>query len=142
MSGIVLTVALAVFFFTAVTPAVVSAADIYVGPGEAHTTIQGAATAAVAYDTIIVRDGTYYENVVVTKRLTIRSENGTSNCIVNASDSNNHVFRIDCAHYVNVSGFTIENATDKDYSVVSGKAGIYLYGSDHCNISYNPSSSL
>jgi len=50
-----------------------SAADVYVGTGETYTTIQDAVTAATAGDTIIVRDGTYNENVDVGKELTIRS---------------------------------------------------------------------
>jgi pectin methylesterase-like acyl-CoA thioesterase len=96
---------------------VVSAADIFVGPGETYTTIQSAVTAANPFDTIIVRDGTYTENVDVNKRLTIRSENGSANCIVNAPDQNDHVFNV-TADWVNISGFTVRDAT--------GALGIYL----------------
>jgi len=44
---------------------VASAVDRYVGPGETYTTIQSAENVAVSYDTIIVRDGIYSENVDV-----------------------------------------------------------------------------
>jgi len=49
-----------------------------------NTPIQHAINNATAGNTICVKDGTYSENVDVNKRLTIRSENGTANCIVNA----------------------------------------------------------
>jgi len=61
--------------------------------------------------TITVEPGTYNENVVVNKRLTIKSSSGNpADTIVNASDSNDHVFKV-TADYVNISGFTVENAT-------------------------------
>ena len=83
---------------------------------------------------IEVEDGTYNENVDVNKRLTIRSENGSASTIVNAEDSNDHVFEV-TANYVNISGFTVKDATG------SGSAGIYLgSGVNHCNISNNKAS--
>ena len=113
---------------------VASATDIYVGPDETYKTIQSGVTAASSGDTIIVRDGTYNENVDVNvSHLTIRSENGSANCIVNASNSNDHVFDV-TKDYVNVSGFTVTGATGIN------KAGIYLSNADHCNISDNSAS--
>jgi len=105
---------------------------IYVGPGEANTTIQGAVNNATSGDTIIVRDGTYNENVDVdVAHLTIRSENGSANCFVNASYPNDSVFRM-IVNYVDISGFTVENATGNN------AAGIYLgLNANHCNISGN-----
>ncbi|RZN14934.1 MAG: hypothetical protein EF812_04060 [Methanosarcinales archaeon] len=71
------------------------------------------------------------ENIVVSKPyLTIRSENGSANCIVNALNSNDHVFDVQ-QNYVNISGFTVENATGNQ------EAGIYLNSTQHCNISSN-----
>jgi parallel beta-helix repeat protein len=84
-------------------------------------------------DTIIVRSGTYYENVNVDKRLTIRSENGSTNCIVDAADPTDHVFEV-TADYVNISGFTVKGATGW------GTAGIYLKSFAHCNVSHNNAS--
>jgi parallel beta-helix repeat protein len=114
------------FFFVAYT-AVASAADIYVPDN--YTKIQWAVDNATVGDTIIVRDSTYTENVDVnTPHLTIRSENGSDFTIVQAANSNDHVFEV-TADYVNISGFTVKGATG------SYKAGIFLNSTDHCNIS-------
>ncbi len=117
------------------TISMVSAADIiFVGPGENYTMIQSAVAVANSSDTIIVRDGIYTENIDVTvDNLTIRSENGSANCIVNALNQTDHVFSV-TADYVNISGFTVQNATG------SGQAGIYLTNVDHCTISENTAS--
>jgi len=95
--------------------------------------IQWAEDNATSGDTIIVHDGTYNENVEVTKQLTIRSENGSANCIVSALDPYDHVFSV-TANYVNLSGFTISGATG------NWIAGIYLDNVSHCNISNNKAS--
>jgi len=96
------------------------------------TPIQDAVDNATGGDTICVKDGNYHENVNVnTANLTIKSENGYANCVVNATDSNDHVFYV-TANYVNITGFTVENATG------GSRAGIYLgSGTAHCNISSN-----
>ena len=104
-----------------------SAATHYVDPGES---IQAAVDAADPGDTIIVRDGTYTENINVYKRLTIFSENGSASTIVQAANSSKHVFNVP-SDYVNISGFTVTGATD------GAKGGIYLNNADHCNISDN-----
>ncbi|NAS88475.1 hypothetical protein C4E24_01875 [ANME-1 cluster archaeon AG-394-G21] len=69
-------------------------------------TIQDVVDAAYLNDTIIVRDGTYIENVDVYKRLTIRSENGSDSTIVLAKEPYS-VFNVR-ADYVNISGFTMQ----------------------------------
>ena len=60
----------------------VSAADIYVPDN--YEKIQWAVDNASTGDTIIVRDGTYNENVEVSESLTIRSENGAAYCTIDA----------------------------------------------------------
>ncbi len=108
--------------------ATASATTIYVPEG-GNQTIQQAVDNATGGDIIIVRDGTYNENVnVYVASLTIRSENGSANCVVNASDPNDAVFRVnETPNYVNISGFT----------VTGGSRGILLHWVDHCNISNN-----
>ena len=83
--------------------------------------------------TITVDPGTYTENVNVNKQLTIRSTSGNpADTIVNASNPNEYVFEV-TTDYVNISGFTVENAT----ATGAGWAGIFLNSVEHCNISGN-----
>ena len=100
------------------------------GSGDADFTgIQDAINAANAGDTIIVRDGAYTENMNVNKSLMIRSENGADATIVQAKNSDNHVFEV-TADYVNIRGFTVTGAADAD--------GIRLYRyANHCDVSDN-----
>jgi parallel beta-helix repeat protein len=95
-----------------------------------HEKIQWAVDNATEGDTIIVRDGVYFENVNVDKQVTIRSENGAENCILQAADPDNHVFLIN-SDYVNVSGFTLTGA------IGVFKAGVYLCSVEYCDISNN-----
>ncbi len=96
-----------------------------------YPSIQAAVDAANAGDTIIVRDGTYTENVDIDKSITLKSSSGNpGNTIVQAANPNDHVFEITADH-VNISGFTVTNANG------IRNAGIYLYYVNHCNISNN-----
>ena len=101
-------------------------------PNHKWNTIQKGINAAFNDDTIIVKDGIYDENLNVYKRLTIRSENGSDVTIVQAASVYDHVFEV-TADWVNITGFT---TTGTEYPY----AGIYLYGADHCNVSYNTAS--
>jgi parallel beta-helix repeat protein len=103
-------------------------ATIYVPDN--YLTIQAAVNASNPSDTIIVRDGTYVENVEIDKSLTIKSENGAEKTIVQAANPEYHVFDV-IADYVNINGLTIMG--------VKGlfMAGIYLCQVDHCIISGN-----
>ncbi len=83
-----------------------------------------------AGSTIVVHDGTYTESVNVSKQLTIQSESDSASTIVNASVSTTNVFNV-TADYVNISGFTVQNAT------ALGMIGIHLNNAEHCNISGN-----
>ncbi len=78
--------------------------------------------------TIEVGDGVYHENVKVTKSLTIRSLNGSADCIIQGARRREHVVTV-TADCVNVSGFTVNGATSR-------KAGIYL-NAGYCNVSTN-----
>ena len=93
--------------------------------------VQDAIIHATAGDTIIVQDGDYMEFVYVPKRLTIRSENGSANCIVTGASSRHSVFDV-TADYVNISGFTV------NIDAPGGSMpGIRLHGANHCTISGN-----
>jgi len=87
---------------------------------------------ATSGDTICVKDGTYDTSILISKdSLTFCSENGTANCIVSATGD--YAFAVaSSTNYVNISGFTVENATESE----GWSAGIIIQGS-YCNVSYN-----
>ena len=75
----------AIHFISAISLPEASPATICV-PDD-HPTIQAAVNAASPGDAIIVRDGTYTENVAVNKdHLTIQSQNGADLTIVQAAN--------------------------------------------------------
>ena len=125
-------VAILVFLVFATIPIATASPDEVIYVPDDFEMIQWAVDNASAGDTIIVRDDTYTENVDVNvDNLTIKSENGTTNCIVQAANPDDHVFEV-TADYVNITGFTVEGATG------AWKAGIYLSDyKDHCTISNN-----
>ncbi|MGC9445367.1 MAG: right-handed parallel beta-helix repeat-containing protein, partial [Candidatus Methanospirareceae archaeon] len=114
---------------TFVSVGCVSAATTrYVNPGDS---IQDVVDAADPGDTIIVRDGTYTENVEVNvANLTLQSEHGAAFTTVVAAVNSSDVFLV-TANAVTITGFTVRNAT------AWNKAGIYLNTVDHCTISEN-----
>ena len=108
------------------------AANIYTvcpGGGCNYTSIQAAidnATAGEAGDTIIVRDGTYIENVVVdVANLTLRSENSSAFTTVVAALNSSDVFLV-TANSVTIMGFTVRNATSM--------SGIHLDSVHHLSL--------
>ncbi|MDD3123742.1 MAG: NosD domain-containing protein, partial [Candidatus Izemoplasmatales bacterium] len=110
--------------------ATANAAEIYVPVEE--PTIQAAVNNASAGDIIIVKPGTYYENVDVNKtQLTIISESSTpENTKIIALNPQIHVFEI-TADSVVISGFNISVPNDETYSYC-----IYLNDVNSCSI-YN-----
>ncbi len=110
----------------------VAAETIYVdddGTGD-FTTIQAALDSASPGDEIVVKPGTYTENVDVTKNVTIVSESGNpADTIVQAASSSDHVFHV-TADGVKISGFSLTGASD-------GDSGIYLDGVEYCLIENN-----
>lgn len=103
-----------------------SSVTIYV-PDD-YPTIQAAVDAVSPGDTIIVRDGTYTENIdISTENLTIQSENGADFTIVEAANPDDHIFEI-TADSVTIDGFTITRTE---------AAGIYLVSSSNSHILNN-----
>ena len=95
-----------------------ASADTFFVPDN-YTEIQWAVDNATAGDTIIIRDGTYEENVVVNKQLTIRSEYGSTNCSVQARNTDGDVFAV--TKDATIIGLTIRG---------SDKNGIHTVGSN------------
>ena len=115
-------------------PMMVLAAELHVGGDQTYSTISDAVAAANPGDVIIVHEGTYTENVDVTKSLTIKSESGYEYTTVEASNTDDHVFEVQ-ANNVTIGGegcgFSIYGATD------GGMAGIFLSGRTGCTIQGN-----
>jgi parallel beta-helix repeat protein len=105
-------------------------AEIHVGEGQDYATIQEAVDAAGEGLQIIVHEGTYTENVVVDKKLTIVSKDGPSNTIVSAEDPSASAFTV-ASKGMTVSGFTIQGASGV------GAAGVHLNGSADCSVAGN-----
>jgi len=84
-------------------------------------------------DIIIVKDGTYNENVDVTKELTIKSENGYSSTIVAAVSTDQSVFQINGINNVTIEGFTAYGAT-----TAWSNCGVKIFNNaNHCTINGN-----
>ncbi|KKH47334.1 hypothetical protein EO93_12880 [Methanosarcina sp. 1.H.A.2.2] len=119
----------------------ISATDaslIYVdddGPAD-FTSIQAAVNAASPGATIIVRNGTYTENVDVDRAVTIISESGPEYTEVKAANPKDSVFYV-TANAVNISGFSICGGSEYYSSSSYATAGIWLYEARDCNISGN-----
>jgi len=101
---------------------------LYVGgSGEGnYTTIQAALNDAKDGDTIFVYSGTYHENLVVSKSITLRGENKETTII--DGERKGDVIYI-TANGVKISGFTITHSGWED-----NEAGIRIINADYCEI--------
>jgi parallel beta-helix repeat protein len=125
----------------------VNGAALNVGSGGQYTTITEAVNAAQPGDTITISAGTYAENVVVTKSVTIKAASPGST-VVTAADPSKDVFLVQ-AKNVRIEGFTITGATGAsgvhvDHSsscIVTGISAhgndkaVYLDGATNCEVS-------
>lgn len=118
--------------------------------GAEYTNIQDAIDAASDGDTVRVYEGTYYENVVVDKSVSLIG-NGSVNTTIDGGESGN-VLQV-TVDWVNMSGFTAigsgEDWGDSGIMVESDHnhifenncsnnyKGIYLESSSHCTITDN-----
>jgi len=94
-----------------------------------YARIQWAVDHASAGDIIIVRDGIYYENLKVDKQLTIKSENGSDNCIVDGGGRGDVIT-------LNADGITIEGFTVRNSGSYWPDAGIKVFSNAN-KIAYN-----
>ena len=78
-----------------------------------YTRIQDAIDNASSGDTVFVYNGTYYENVIVSKSINLIGEN-RANTIIDGNHTE-EVVHIS-AHGVNLSGFTIQNSGSEGYN--------------------------
>jgi parallel beta-helix repeat protein len=91
-------------------------------------TIQAAVISASPGDEIIVKPGTYEENIVVNKNISIASESGnSSDTIVRAADVSQDIFSI-LANGVSIKGFGISG---------SKSSGVHVLGFTDCRIENN-----
>ncbi|RZN35634.1 MAG: hypothetical protein EF813_08465 [Methanosarcinales archaeon] len=95
---------------------------------QSSTPIQSAVDNATNGSHIFVCGGSYTENVVIDKSITLRGA-GMDMVDVLSADVAGRVFDVESS-WVNISGFTIMGVSDAG-------TGVYLYEAHHCNISYN-----
>jgi nitrous oxidase accessory protein len=137
-----LIILLLVFLTLILSSGIGTAAEVFVQPGES---IQTAVNSAVTGDVIIVKPGTYTENIKVTvHNLVIKSESGNpANTIITAKDPAADVFSIESSK-VTISGFKImdskndgiymyecKNCTVENNRLLSNTIGVYLKNSEH-----------
>ena len=92
---------------------------------DAFASIQDAVNAVASGGTVYVWNGTYNEDIDVTKTVSIIG-NGSKNCIVWTDDLGKAVFWVN-ANYVIITGFNL----------TGGGAGVTIRGADYCNVSNN-----
>lgn len=98
-----------------------------------YSSIQDAIDSSSDGDTIVVRDGLYSVYLQINRSISLRSENGSAGCILEAS-TNDDVIEVH-ADNVSISGFTIRNGNDDGVDVEPDP--VTSDPSDHVNISDN-----
>ncbi len=127
----------------------VNATTLSVGSGGQYRSISDAVSAANSGDTITINPGTYSENIVVNKPITITAAKPGSTTIT-AADPNRDVFLVQGAN-VRIEGVTVTGATGASASginldhasacVVTGitahgnNNAVYLQGATNCEVS-------
>ena len=98
--ALISTLSLSIYIFNA------DADTIYVGSHEKYKSIQSAIDAADNYDTILVRNGYYYENIHVYKSVTIESMHGYQYAHIISMRIDDHAIIITSSD-VTIKGFSI-----------------------------------
>jgi len=89
-----------------------------------YTTIQEGIDAANPGDTVFVKNGTYYENILIDKTINLTGDNRYTTII--DGDWSGDVVSVK-TNWVNITGFSVTN----------GEYGIYLFSSSYNNITGN-----
>ena len=110
----------------------VSGEELHVGSGQTYSSIQDAINDANESDTIVVHSGTYNENIIVNKTLTIEGVDGKSVTTINGNDALKQTVQI-TGDNVQLYGFTIKNTI----GVSQQKACIFVDGAIGCIIRDN-----
>jgi len=113
-----------------------AARELHVGTGQTYSTIQAAVDASVPDDVVLVHDGTYVENIVVTRRVTLRSldfalHGENDGAVIDASAAPTSGILV-CADGTVVEGFTVFGAAG--VTPEGWPAGIAVAGADGCRI--------
>jgi len=94
-----------------------------------YPTIQEAINAAISGDTIYVKAGTYFENLVINKTISLIGENA-DNTIIDGMGKDNVILIV--TDNVIIKKFTITNSKNQ-----AGYAGIYSRNTKNCSIREN-----
>jgi nitrous oxidase accessory protein len=96
-----------------------------------YLTIQGAINAALNGDTIFVYNGTYFENIVVNKTVSLIGQS-EENTIISAKNSSINALNVTSSN-VNISGFSVTGAT----GIYPPACGLSLRQVSNVTFSYN-----
>ena len=77
---------------------------------KSYSTIQDAINAAEPYDTIVVDDGTYKENILVSKPLKLTSINGYEKTVIISRSKDLPAIKVQETSGVHLSGFTVSGS--------------------------------
>lgn len=142
---------LTLFFGTVVSTIIagtLEAAVIHVPDN--YKTIQEAVNSASSGDTIIVNEGDYRENIVISKPLTLKSSKGLDASVVHAAIPGKPVFEVKDVRGAEIAGFTAtgsliagiyidtsDNVIIKDNKAIDNGSGIILSSSNNNTLANN-----
>lgn len=119
-----------------------------------YKTIHDAVKNALPKDTIIVNEGVYRENIVITKPITLKSLKGADVTSVQADNSDEPVFKIIDVNEAVIDGFTVSGSSAsgiylqnthysviRDNKAINNEIGIFLHSSGNNILTNNQADS-